>query len=116
MRGRRKRPERGEPLTPLTYRIAEIFPGLEGEGHNPGTPTVRVRLQGCTQACKLRKICDQQEALDPGAGQLLTLDTVLDQVMRCDDGLPHPYPWVSISGGEPLEQNIEPLIWALQDR
>jgi 7-carboxy-7-deazaguanine synthase len=100
----------------MTYRVAEIFAGLEGEGHNPGTPTVRVRLQGCSVACKLRKVCDQQEALDPAGGSAMSLDAIVARVTGFDAGLPHPYPWVSISGGEPLEQVIEPLIWALQER
>lgn len=98
----------------MEYRVNEIFAGLEGEGHNPGTPTVRVRLQGCTQACKLRKVCDQEAALSLDGGRTMLLDAIVNQVRAFDTGLPHPYPWVSISGGEPLEQVIEPLIWALQ--
>jgi len=100
----------------MRYRVNEIFAGLEGEGHNPGTPTVRVRLQGCAQECKLRKVCDQQAALDPDAGDEMSLEAVVERVMSFDEGLPYPYPWVSISGGEPLEQVIEPLLWALQAR
>lgn len=100
----------------VVYQVNEIFPGLEGEGHNPGVPTVRVRLQGCSQACKLRKVCDQPEALAPEGGRSLSLEEVLQEVLACDEGLPWPYPWVSLSGGEPLEQTIEPLIWALQSR
>lgn len=99
----------------MTYQVNEIFAGLEGEGHNPGTPTVRVRLQGCTQKCKLRKVCDQPEALAV-EGEILTLPlgSVMNRVLALDEGRAYPFPWVSISGGEPLEQNIEPLIWALQ--
>lgn len=98
----------------MVYRVNEIFAGLEGEGHNPGTPTVRVRLQGCSVACKLRKVCDQAEALPHEGGQELSLEHIVAEVLGFDAGLPYPYPWVSISGGEPLEQVIEPLIWALQ--
>lgn len=98
----------------MIYNVNEIFPGLEGEGHNPGIPTVRVRLQGCTVSCKLRAICDQQEALGP-VGAHMPLADVVGRVLSFDEGLRCPYPWVSISGGEPLEQNIEPLIWALQE-
>jgi organic radical activating enzyme len=98
----------------MEYRVNEIFSGLEGEGHNPGTPTVRVRLQGCTQACKLRKVCDQEAALAVEGGRVMALEAVVAEVLACDTGLPYPYPWVSISGGEPLEQEIEPLIAAFQ--
>lgn len=99
----------------MRYRLNELFAGLEGEGHNPGTPTVRVRLQGCSQACKLRAVCDQGEALGPG-GEEVALEEIVARVLALDAGRAHPYPWVSISGGEPLEQTIEPLIWALQAR
>jgi organic radical activating enzyme len=98
----------------MNYRVNEIFAGLEGEGHNPGTPTVRVRLQGCVQVCKLRKVCDQEAALALEGGLLLDLEAVVDRVRAFDAGLPYPYPWASISGGEPLEQEIEPLIAALR--
>src|SRR5262249_30447736 len=105
---------RGVALGSMTYRIAEIFAGLEGEGHNPGTPTVRVRLQGCTRACRVRKGSDRQEALAPSAGQLFPVEEIVAGVLSFEEGLPHPYRWVGLSGGEPLEQTIEPLIWALQ--
>lgn len=98
----------------MVYRVHEIFAGLEGEGHNPGTPTVRVRLQGCSVACKLRKVCDQPEALAHAGGREMALEQVVQEVLAFDAGLPYPYPWVSVSGGEPLEQVIEPLLWALQ--
>src|SRR3954451_13075163 len=88
----------------MVYRVNEIFAGLEGEGHNPGTPTVRVRLQGCAQACKLRKVCDQESALALESGTAMALAAIVDAVVACDAGLPYPYPWVSLSGGEPLEQ------------
>ena len=98
----------------MLYSVNEIFAGLEGEGHNPGTPTVRVRLQGCTQNCKLRKVCDQAEALSVEGGEQLSLEAVVERVLAFDEGLPYPYPWTSVSGGEPLEQVIEPLLWRLQ--
>jgi organic radical activating enzyme len=97
------------------YQVAEIFAGLEGEGHNPGTPTVRVRLQGCVQACKLRKVCDQASALPVMGGASMTLDEVVGIVLGFDEGKPYPFPWVSVTGGEPLEQTIEPLLWKLQE-
>lgn len=98
----------------MIYRVHEIFPGIEGEGHMSGTPCVRVRFQGCTQACKLRKVCDQQEVLDSAGGQALELDAVVAQVLAHDAGRVYPFRWAALSGGEPTEQNIEPLAWALQ--
>lgn len=100
----------------MIYRVNEIFSGLEGEGHNPGTPTVRVRLQGCTQACKLRKVCDQSEALPVLGGAEWSQEEIVARVLAFDEGLPHPFRWTAISGGEPLEQPIEPLIAALQEQ
>src|SRR5262249_52452216 len=100
----------------MIYRVNEIFSGLEGEGHNPGVPTVRVRLQGCTHVCKLRKVCDQAAALAVDGGRLMPLDEVVTEVLSHDLGRPYPFNWVSLSGGEPLEQVIEPLLWVLQER
>jgi 7-carboxy-7-deazaguanine synthase len=98
----------------MNYRVNEIFPGLEGEGHTSGEPCVRVRLQGCTQPCKLRKVCDQQDALLPVLGSTMTLDEIVYAVLALDGSRAYPFSWTAISGGEPLEQNVEPLIWALQ--
>src|SRR4051812_2816064 len=99
----------------MLYQVNEIFSGLEGEGHNPGTPTIRVRLQGCNVPCKLRKVCDQPEALASGAGLTMSLTEIVAQVQRLDEAAARPFPWVSVSGGEPLEQPIEPLLWKLQE-
>jgi organic radical activating enzyme len=46
----------------------------------------------------------------------MPLEAIIEQVLSLDHGLPYPYPWVSISGGEPLEQPIEPLVQELQAR
>lgn len=97
----------------MEYAVHEVFAGLEGEGHNPGQPTVRVRLQGCRVPCKLRAVCDTPLALAINTPNM-TLDAVVQTVLRFDTLAIHPFPWVSISGGEPLEQTIEPLLWALQ--
>lgn len=96
--------------------VNEIFSGLEGEGHNPGTPTIRVRLQGCSvMDCKIRRLCDQPEALGPGSkSREMTEAQILATVLDLSARAKLPYDWVSISGGEPLDQLIEPLIWDLQ--
>jgi organic radical activating enzyme len=53
----------------MTYPINEIFAGIEGEGHSVGTPCIRVRFQGCSvTTCKLRKLCDQPEAIPAEGG------------------------------------------------
>lgn len=98
----------------MIYQVYEIFAGIEGEGHMAGTPCVRVRFQGCTQACKLRKVCDQQEALSVTGGREMSLEEVVAAVLAYDTDRSHPVRWTALSGGEPTEQNIEPLAWALQ--
>lgn len=98
----------------MIYRVNEVFAGLEGEGHNPGVPTIRVRLQGCSQACKLRKVCDQSEALS-GGGREVALGDLVAEVLAFDAGKAQPFGWVSITGGEPTEQIVEPLAWKLQE-
>jgi organic radical activating enzyme len=71
-------------------------------------------MQGCVQACKLRAVCDQGEALSVAGGTSMTLDEIVSAVLAFDAGRAYPYGWVSISGGEPTEQNIEPIAWKLQ--
>ena len=94
--------ERGRPL-----RLNEVFWSAQGEGLNIGRPSIFVRLSGCSVRCDY---CDQKEAW--GDGQLLELPVLLQQVAA----LKHRYPssMVVITGGEPLEQDILPLVRELR--
>jgi len=87
-------------MSPL--KINEIFKSIQGEGPNVGTPMTFVRLQGCN----LRRpctYCDTKYAY--GDGGNLVDSRVLAKALR-DHGLP----MVCITGGEPLQQDLEDLI------
>ena len=81
-------------------KISELFHSVQGEGHLTGKPMFFIRAQGCSVKCPIRADCDQPESLafkggiehSPQALAQLALDAV------------GPHGWVSITGGEPLDQ------------
>lgn len=82
-------------------KVNEIFYSIQGEGHYAGTPAVFVRLQGCNLNCKF---CDTNHS----AGKEMSIMMILQQVQK------YPAKVVVITGGEPLLQDIEPLVDTLQ--
>ncbi len=93
----------------MTLRVSEIFYSLEGEGLHMGLPQVFVRLQGCTVGCAW---CDTKYTW-PGSGdgsQAMTEEQIIERVAA------RPGRRVSITGGEPLEQDIRRLVRLLKER
>jgi len=83
-------------------RIAEIFYSIQGESTFSGLPCVFVRCAGCNLSCSY---CDTGYARDPAAGEMLTVEQVMERVSS------FPVNLVEITGGEPLLQpGIHPLI------
>lgn len=76
-------------------RITEIFQSINGEvtSHFQGSITTFVRLAGCNLRCPY---CDAIFSQDPGAGQSVPIDDIVDQIGECSN--------VTITGGEPLLQ------------
>lgn len=81
--------------------VSEVFDSVQGEGLHTGYETTFVRLAGCNLSCAW---CDTQYAQ---AGGVET--PVSDIAAKCGQR-------VCITGGEPLLQDIEPLIGALDSR
>ena len=75
-------------------RVSEVFTSIQGEGPSVGTPSVFVRLQGCTVGCAW---CDTKYSWNPRGGDELTLETLLHRVKG--EGPQN----VVVTGGEPLE-------------
>jgi len=73
--------------------INEIFYSLQGEGLLAGVPGVFIRLAGCSLRCRW---CDTKYALDPSAGEDLSISAIIDKVeqWRCR--------FAVITGGEPM--------------
>ena len=87
---------------PHTLKTTEIFASVQGEGLRQGEPTIFVRLAGCNLRCGF---CDTKKAWE--GGQETAIEAIVEEVVR----LRREYPtaWVSITGGEPLAQDIHPL-------
>lgn len=82
----------------MEYKISEIFSSWQGEGLNTGVPATFIRLAGCNLSCAW---CDTDYSLK----EVLTIEEIISRVQ--DD-------FVILTGGEPTEQNIYPLVEELQ--
>ncbi|MDR0952847.1 MAG: 7-carboxy-7-deazaguanine synthase QueE [Elusimicrobiota bacterium] len=82
-----------------TLKINEIFYSLQGEGKYAGKAAVFVRLSGCSEGCPW---CDTKYAHTVNAE--LTPQQILAEIAPCGAKT------VVITGGEPTEQDITPLI------
>lgn len=91
-------------------QVQEIFPTIQGEGSNVGTPAVFIRLGGCNLACDF---CDTEfesfaeMKLEDIASEIQKLSLNSKNIRSKD--------LVVITGGEPLRQNIIPLCKRLLD-
>jgi 7-carboxy-7-deazaguanine synthase len=65
--------------------INEIFYSMQGEGLLAGVPSVFIRLAGCPLHCTW---CDTKYALDPAAGEDLSIGQIIDKV----DNIKHSPP------------------------
>ena len=97
---------------PHPIRVNEIFgPTIQGEGLLIGQPTVFVRTGGCDYRCDW---CDTLHAVDPrfrADWRPLSVGTILAEVERLSGAEPL---LVTLSGGNPALQPLEPLIRAGQ--
>ena len=82
-------------------RISELFHSIQGEGHLTGKPMFFIRTQGCAVKCPIREICDQPESLSFKGGTEYTPSALAELALAAvgERG------WVSLTGGEPAEQN-----------
>jgi 7-carboxy-7-deazaguanine synthase len=84
---------------PATLRVNETFVSIQGEGGLIGAPTLFIRLDGCPLRCSW---CDTPYALEGDAGRPMPVD----ELARLATGRHH----IVITGGEPLAQDIGPLV------
>jgi 7-carboxy-7-deazaguanine synthase len=92
---------------PPTLRIAEVFASLQGEGARQGLPTIFVRLAGCNLRCAF---CDTKRAWTQG--RRVSIEAVAAEVLRLRDR--SGTTWVCLTGGEPLLQDVAPLVRRLR--
>jgi hypothetical protein len=84
-----------------SLKVNELFYTLQGEGPDAGRPAIFVRLSHCNLRCYF---CDTEFETGVFVGQHELLKSVLD-LSRL-----HGCSLVVITGGEPLLQNIVPLV------
>jgi 7-carboxy-7-deazaguanine synthase len=92
----------------MSYPVADIFSSLQGEGHFVGYPMVFVRMAGCSvQDCHIRAECDE------APWKMRERMTVAQIVARVEEFRPAGI--VCITGGEPTDHDLLPLVAALKD-
>ncbi|MCI6406987.1 radical SAM protein [Veillonella caviae] len=84
--------------------VIEIFGSIEGEGVRAGELCTFIRLSECNLRCSY---CDTTYSFEPG--EEMSVDEIVQRVN--DIGFKN----ITITGGEPLLQDIRPLIDALHD-
>jgi organic radical activating enzyme len=94
---------------PPTLKITEIFPSIQGEGLRQGEPTIFIRLSGCNLRCTF---CDTRYAWEEG--DIMTRSEIMERVEQIRQDFPAD--WICLTGGEPLLQDVEPLLADLKAR
>ncbi|MCR4396100.1 MAG: 7-carboxy-7-deazaguanine synthase QueE [Candidatus Saccharicenans sp.] len=92
---------------PPTLKISEIFFSAAGEGLRQGEPTVFIRLSGCNLRCSF---CDTRYAWK--GGKELRPDEIIGQIALIKKK--YRVNWVCLTGGEPLLQDLRPLVRLLK--
>jgi len=83
-------------------KIHSIFQSINGEvtAAHQGSVCTFIRFQGCSAGCKY---CDTKDSQDPNAGEDMEYRAVYAAVKK----LPIKTRFITITGGEPLEQSNE---------
>jgi 7-carboxy-7-deazaguanine synthase len=86
----------------LSLMVNSIFATIQGEGPDAGVPAIFVRLSKCNLRCYF---CDTEFE----TGEVMGFQYVMDAIVK--EAKPYPkMDLVVITGGEPLLQNINPLV------
>lgn len=91
--------------TGLALPLMEDFYTIQGEGFFQGKASYFVRLGGCSVGCHW---CDVKESWDAEKHPLTSVDVIAEKASG------HASNIVVVTGGEPLEYNLQPLTSALK--
>ncbi len=108
----------------MSYQVKEIFYTLQGEGANAGTPAVFCRFTGCNlwsgreqdRATAQCQFCDTDFVGTDGTlgGKYSTADNLATQIAALWPTRDAQHRFVVFTGGEPLLQIDDALIFAMQ--
>lgn len=91
----------------MVFRVSEIYPSIQGEGLNVGTPTLFVRFGGCNLRCPGWP-CDTPYAIDPklyrDEWKRYTIPQLRDEIVA-----EHRVSNICFTGGEPFLQPRDEL-------
>lgn len=87
------------------FKVSEIFYSIEGEGIRQGMPASFIRLFGCNLDCGY---CDSKYACSGDEFSEMTLSDIVRVGTQCTSKN------ITITGGEPMLQNIEDLVYAFK--
>lgn len=82
------------------YGINRIYPTLQGEGGQAGTPMTIVRLQGCPVGCLF---CDTPESWEPNKITWWSAEAIAAHVKE------YTPLWALVTGGEPTWYDLDKL-------
>lgn len=91
----------------LLLPVMEMFYSIQGEGYNTGKPAAFLRIGGCDVGCHW---CDVKEAWDASLHPLTALEDIVSFVAS------FPAQAVVVTGGEPLNYNLDALCVALREK
>lgn len=94
-------------MSTLSLAADGVFHTLQGEGHLLGQPMTFVRLAGCSVGCAG---CDT----DYRKVRRASVDEIMEEIRQSMPIARVREPWVWITGGEPADQDIAPLVRALK--
>lgn len=87
--------------------VMEEFYSLQGEGTNTGCAAYFLRIGGCDVGCAW---CDSKESWNVGLWPLTLTNKVIENIEQC------PAKAVVVTGGEPLQYNLNYLCSELKKR
>lgn len=107
----------------MKYQVNNIYPCIQGEGVLTGVPMVLLRLNGCAVGCPW---CDTKETwynqaehkrddiLDCLGTNPLWCEMSGDEIASYIHSTYPNFEWVLLTGGEPAQQQLAPLVSALK--
>jgi len=93
----------------MIYQIAEKFKSIQGEGAYVGTPMAFIRFVGCSVGKRVCHVCDTdfEKMHSFRGGGAFTQEDLIEWVGDAQH--------ICLTGGEPLDQELEPLIALVKD-